>query len=184
VGAAVVVAYFVDWLRTRHRLRWDILSLGLVPLGVVGFAIYCWIHFGNPFAYSVASSRIWGEYPQTAGLRSLISILIHPHSWVHGSLLYFIYALLILAVLAACYPIYRLLGPSYLVFTFLSCVTPVIDFWSIKGNGRYASVIFPVFIVLAYALQKWPALRDITIIGSALLLAVCVTGFTGGYGFS
>jgi hypothetical protein len=99
-------------------------------------------------------------------------------------LLDFICALLVLAVLAACYPIYRLLGPSYLVFTFLSCVAPILEFSSIKSTGRYVSVIFPVFILLAYALQKWPALRDMTVSGSALLLAVCVTGFAGGYGFS
>jgi len=184
VGAAVVVAYFVDWRRTRHRLRWDILALGLVPLGVVAFAMYCWIHFGNPFAYVVASSQGWQQHLQTAGIKYLISVLIHPHSWVHGSLLDFIYALLVLAVLAACYPIYRLLGPSYLVFTFLSCVLPILEFSSINSTGRYMSVIFPVFILLAYALSKWPALRDMTISGSALLLAVCVTGFAGGYGFS
>jgi hypothetical protein len=185
VGLAVVVAYFVDWLRTRHRLRWDILSLGLVPLGVVAFAIYCWIHFGNPFAYVVASSSfVWQEHLQTAGIQYLISVLIHPNSWISGSLLDFIYALLILSVLAACYPIYRLLGLSYAVFTFLSCVAPILEFSSIKSTGRYMSVIFPVFIVLAYALQKRPVLRDMTIIAFTLLLAVCVTGFAGGYGFS
>jgi hypothetical protein len=184
VGLAVVVAYFVDWLRTRQRLRWDLLSLGLVPLGAAAFAIYCWIHFGNPLAYVVASSQGWQEHLQTAGIRFLIGILIHPHLWIHGSLLDFIYALLILCVLAACYPIYRLLGPSYMIFTLLSCVAPILEFSSIKSTGRYISVIFPVFIVLAYALRKRPALRDMAIIAATLLLAVCATGFAGGYGFS
>jgi hypothetical protein len=184
VGAAVLLAYLVDWLRTRHRLRWDILSLGLMPLGVVAFAIYSWFHFGNPFAYVVASSQNWGEHLQTAGIKFLIFVLTHPHAWIHSSLLNFVYALLIVGVLAACYPIYRLLGPSYLVFAFLSCVLPILEFSSLKSTGRYVSVIFPVFILLAYALSKRPALRDMTIIGFAVLLAVCVTGFAGGYGFS
>jgi hypothetical protein len=185
VGLAVVVAYFMDWIRTRHRLRWDLLALGLVPLGAVAFAIYCWIHFGNPFAYVVASSSVfWREHLQTAGIKYLISVLFHPYSWIDGSLLDFIYAILILSVLAACYPIYRLLGLSYLIFTFLSCVAPILEFSSIKSTGRYVSVLFPVFIVLAYALQKRPVLRDIAIIGSSLLLAVCAFGFAGGYGFS
>jgi hypothetical protein len=185
IGLVVVVAYVVDWLRTRHRLRWDILSLALVPLGLAAFAVYCWIHFGNPFAYVVASSSVvWQEHLQTAGIKYLISVLIHPNSWIHGSLLDFIYALLILSVLAVCYPIYRLLGLSYAVFTFLSCVAPVLEFSSIKSTGRYVSVLFPVFIVLAYALRTRPILRDMTTIGFTLLLAVCVTGFAGGYGFT
>jgi hypothetical protein len=184
VGLAVVVAYFVDWLRTRHRLRWDLLSLALVPLGFVAFAIFCWIHFGNPFAYVVASSQYWHEHLQTNGVRYFIGVLTHPNSWIHGSLLNFLYALLILCVLAACYPVYRLLGASYLVFTLLSCLAPILEFSTINSTGRYVSVLFPIFIVLAYALQKRPVLRDITIIAFSLLLAVCVTGFAGGYGFS
>jgi Gpi18-like mannosyltransferase len=184
VGLAVVVAYFVDWLRTRHRLRWDLLALGLVPLGAVAFAMYCWVHFGNPLAYAVASSQYWQEHLQTAGIKYLISILIHPQSWIFGSLLDLIYALLVLGVLAACFPIYRLLGPSYMIFTLLSCIAPIVEFSSIKSTGRYVSVLFPVFMVLAYALQKRPVLRDMTIIGSSLLLAVCAFGFAGGYGFS
>jgi hypothetical protein len=184
VGLAVVVAYFVDWFRTRHRLRWDILALGLAPLGVAAFALYCWIHFGNPLAYTEATSVGWQGHFQIAGLQYLLDILSHPQQWLHGALLNFIYAFLILVFLVACYPIYRLLGLSYTVFAFLSCVAPVLEFSVIKSSGRYMSVIFPVFIVLAYALQKRPVLRDMTIIAFTLLLSVCVTGFAGGYGFS
>jgi hypothetical protein len=184
VGLAVVVAYGVDWLRTRHRLRWDILSLVLVPLGVVAFAVFCWIHFGNPFAYARATSVGWQGHFQIAGLQYLIGILAHPYQWLNGALLNFIYAVLILTFLAACYPVYRLLGLSYALFALLSCVAPVLEFSVIKSSGRYMSVIFPLFIVLAYALRTRPILRDMTIIGFTLLLAVCVTGYAGGFGFS
>jgi hypothetical protein len=184
VGFAVIVAYGVDWFRTRHRLRWDLLSLGLVPLGVVAFALYCWVHFGDPFSYIKATSAGWQGHLQIAGLQYLIRVLVHPQVWLHGSLLDVINSVLILIFLAACYPIYRLLGLSYLVFALLSCVAPVFEFSVIRSSGRYMSVIFPAFIVLAYALRTRPVLRDMTIIAFTLLLAVCVTGFAGGYGFS
>jgi hypothetical protein len=184
---AVVVAYVVDWIRTRHRLRWDVLALALTPLGVVAYAIYCWVHFGNPFAYLIASQEGWQNGIQSGALRLAASTLIHPTLWLHGSpntLLYLIYIVLILASLAACYPIYRLLGPSYVAFAVPSMLAAIIDHPGLNGNGRYLSVIFPVFIVLAYALRDRPLLREITIISFTLLLATVVTGFTSGFGFS
>ncbi len=184
VGLAVVVAYLLDWIRTRHHLRWDLLALALTPLGVVGFAFYSWLEFGDPLAYMVAARLGWGEHLQIGALVLAIKTLMHPHNWVHGSVQNLIYSLVDLVVLIACYPIYRLLGASYAVFTFLSGVAPLVEFGLVKGDGRYASVLFPAFIVLAYALRNRPILCDMLIIGSTLLLAVCVTGFAGGYGFS
>jgi hypothetical protein len=187
VGLAVVVAYVVDWIRTRHRLRWDLLALALTPLGAAAYVVYCWIHFGTPFAYFIAGTAGWGADTQFSGIRGMASTLIHPHLWLIGSPnvpLYLIYTLLILAFLAACYPVYRLLGASYVVYSLLSILATMIYHPGLNSDGRYLSVIFPVFIVLAYLLRDKPLLREITIISFTLLLATAVTGFTAGYGFS
>jgi hypothetical protein len=183
VGVAVVVAYMVDWLRTHHGLRWDLLSLVLTPLGLVAFALYCQLHFGDLLAYVTASSKGWGEGLQLNGVMSALQILFHPDRWLQSEpgLIGLIYVLLFLAFLALCYPIYRLLGLSYVVFAFLSCMAPIFEFPVINSTGRYVSVIFPAFIVLAYALQKRPVLRDLTIIAFALLLAVATVGYVQGY---
>jgi hypothetical protein len=85
--------------------------------------------------------------------------------------------LLAVAFLALCYPVYRLLGPSYLVFAVLSCVAPIFEFAVLSSTGRYMSVIFPAFMVLAYALQKRPTLRDMTVVAFVLLLAVATAGY-------
>jgi Mannosyltransferase (PIG-V) len=184
VGVAVVVAYVMDWLRTRHGLRWDLLSLALIPLGPVAFALYCQLHFGNLLAYETASSKGWGGGFQLNGVISYFRVLQHPDLWFVSErrFLGLIYVLVALAFLALCYPIYRLLGLSYLVFALLSCVSPILVFGVVQSTGRYMSVIFPAFIVLAYALQKRPTLRDMTIIAFALLLAVATVNYVLGYG--
>jgi hypothetical protein len=184
---AVVVAYIVDWVHTRHPLRWDVLALALTPLGIAAYALYCWLHFGNPFAYIYAGNVGWGAGIQMSSIHLAASTLIHPSNWLHGSpndLLYLIYIVLILAFLAACYLVYRLLGVSYVVYCLPSILASMIDHPGLNGYGRYLSVIFPVFIVLAYLLRDRPLLREITIIGSTLLLATVTIGFTSGYGFS
>ena len=184
VGLAVVVAYLLDWIRTGHRLRWDVLALVLTPLGVVAFFVYSWLHFGDPLAYMKASALGWHGHFQLGAIRGAAHILRHPQLWLQTgqNFLTLIYVLLTLAFLALCYPIYRLLGASYLVYSVLSCIAPVIEFPQIKSSGRYLSVIFPAFIVLAYALRNRPILRDVTLVGFTLLLALAVTGFTASYG--
>jgi Gpi18-like mannosyltransferase len=184
VGAAVVVAYMADLHRNPHGPRWDVLSLALTPLGFVAFAFYCWLHFGDPFAYVTASSQHWGEHFQLQGVRSYLSILHHPNLWLQSErgVIGFIYVLVALLFLALCYPIYRLLGLSYLVFALLSIVAPILEFTAVRSTGRYVSVIFPAFIVLAYVLQKRPVLRDMVLIASGLLLAVALLGYVLGFG--
>ncbi|PWT77296.1 MAG: hypothetical protein C5B60_03000 [Chloroflexi bacterium] len=184
VGAAVVVAYMVDLHRNPHGPRWDVLSLALTPLGFVAFAFYCWLHFGDPLAYATASSQHWGEHFQLQGAKSYLSILHHPNVWLQSErqVISFIYVLVALIFLALCYPIYRLLGLSYLVFALLSILAPIFEFTAVRSTGRYVSVIFPAFIVLAYVLQKHPVLRDMVLIGCGLLLAVAILGYVLNFG--
>ena len=184
VGFAVVVAYVVDWIRTRHQLRWDILALALVPLGTAAFAIYCWIHFGTPFAYLIAGKEGWHAGIQMSNIDNVVRTLAHPHLWFHGArgeLVNLIYIILVAGFLIACYPVYRLLGPAYLAFCVPDILACMIDHPGLEGYGRYLSVVFPVFIVLAYYLRDRPRLLEMTIIGSTLLLALSLTSFTTGY---
>jgi hypothetical protein len=43
------------------RIRFDVLGLALVPLGVVAYSLYCWAELGNPLAFSVAQDQ-WGRH--------------------------------------------------------------------------------------------------------------------------
>lgn len=50
------------WLGSRlRRLRVDAAAIGLVPLGVAGYAVYCWVALGDPFAYTHAQVGNWDK---------------------------------------------------------------------------------------------------------------------------
>jgi Mannosyltransferase (PIG-V) len=63
-GLLLVAPLAIEYLRQRgwqpRRIRADVLSLALVPLGVVAYSVYCAIELGNPLAFSVAQDQ-WGR---------------------------------------------------------------------------------------------------------------------------
>ena len=104
-----------------------------------------WLHFGDPLAYSKAAAIGWHGHFQIGAVLEVGHFLRHPQMWLQtqGNFITFIYVFLVVVFLALSYPIYRLLGASYLVFSVLSCIAPLIEFSEIKSTGRYLSVIFP-----------------------------------------
>jgi hypothetical protein len=59
-GVLLMVPLAIEYLRQR-RFRLDVLGLALVPLGVVGYSVYCWVELGDPLAFSVAQDQ-WGRH--------------------------------------------------------------------------------------------------------------------------
>ena len=64
VGVFLAVVFVVEYAR-RHdwrlrRVRADALAVLLIPVGLVGFAIYCWATLGDPLAWSHAQGE-WGR---------------------------------------------------------------------------------------------------------------------------
>lgn len=187
VGAAVIVAYGLDWLRVRHRLRWDVLALALTPLGTLAYFGYCWVRLGDPLAYAKASAGWGGGSMHISGIVSALTLLVQPGTWFtsdHLTILHLMFVLAWVGSLVACYWIWRLLGIPYALYTFAGAVVPLLDFTRLESLGRYMSVLFPVFIVLAYALRNKPMLRDVVIITFTLFLGICTVAFTSNIGIS
>lgn len=186
VGACVILAYGLDWVRTRHPLRLDLLSLALTPLGIVAFASYCWVRFHDPFAYAKTSWAGWhGGHLQKGALLAAWQAIRHPGGWVHGVdflvLVSGIYVVLLILFLLTLIPIARLLGAPYALFALVSCMAPVVTYAAVTSMGRYLSVVFPSFIVVAYALRRWPWLREGVVITSAVFLGLFTALFVSGY---
>lgn len=186
VGACVALAYALDWLRTRHGWRWDVLWIALTPLGTGAYLFYCWLRFGNALAYVTASADGWqAGHVQPTMLYQIAHLLRHPHLWVHGTdfntTLWGLYAVLVLLFVLALVPIGRILGLPYALYTFASIAAPIATFPMMTSLGRYLSVAFPVFLVTAYLLRRAPGLRDGLALGGAAALGVFTVMFTLSY---
>lgn len=182
IGATVVLAYALDWLRTRHGWRWDLLWLALTPLGTLAYLVFCWIRFGDPLAYQQASEQGWhGGHLQLTAINIAINLLLHPGSWLGGTnfmnILGGIYTLLFVVFLVSVVFIFRLLGPHYAFFVFANMVAPLVTFSTLTSTGRYLSILFPSFIVGAYYLRKRPMLQQVLVIVSSLFLAMFTLAF-------
>ena len=106
--------------------------------------------------------------------------LLHPTAhW-----LFTVYVLLFLGFLLSLPLILRLLGPIYALYAFASLAAPILDFPTLQSLGRYTSVVFPTFIVLACLLRRWPQFQGMVAGVSLVLLALTAYLFIIGYGLS
>lgn len=186
VGVCVALAYALDWMRTLHGWRWDVLWLALTPLGTVAYLLYCRLRFGNALAYLTASGNGWqtGHLQLTVG-HQIAHLLRHPGLWVRGTdfntILWGLYAALIVLFVLALVPISRILGVPYALYAFASFAAPIATFPMMTSLGRYLSVVFPVFLVVAYLLRRAPGVRDGLALGGAAALGVFTVLFTLSY---
>jgi mannosyltransferase PIG-V len=195
LGGCVALAYGLGWLRERRWLRRDMLSLAAIPMGTLAYTAYCWAAFGEPLAYAKTARAGWHQGLQPNALLMaqnfltsprVLALVRYPHNWTVPKDLFITSSVAYLALLAVCLLtipfIWRLLGPVYTVFVALSVVAPLVMFPSIQSLGRYLSVLFPVFIVLAYPLRRLPWL--LYPLAGLSLAALCgyAAFFIGGFG--
>lgn len=186
VGACVALAYALAWIRTPRGWRWNILWLVVTPLGTVAYLVYCWLRFGNALVYVTASADGWQTgHIQPTMLHQIAHLLRHPHLWLHGTdfntILWGLYAVLVVLFVLALVPVARILGLPYALYTFASFAAPIATFPMMTSLGRYLSVAFPVFLVAAYLLRRAPGLRDGIALGGAAALGVFTVLFTLSY---
>jgi Glycosyltransferase family 87 len=164
LGAAFLVEYARQHggLRRPWRgLRWDVLSVALVPAGAVAYALYCARRFHDPLAFSTAQSywqRHGYSFPWVAVHDSGSIILGGPplgHDTIHNVInlgaAICCAALLVLAVVGP----WRL-GPhsAYLVVfaaltLLLPLCTPIQTTYPLASMARYVLECVPIFLVLA-----------------------------------
>lgn len=167
VGFLVAVGLFVDYLAqqrpdptSRPETRWPRpdRNLGwffLTPLPLFALMGYFYRHFGHPLPFLLTYTTVWDKRP---GLRRLIDLL---NSLRHADLpttLRFqnaVYLLVVVGTLAVVVAGRRKLSPGLVVYAVLS--TLLVLFTGLDASGRYMSVLFPTFLVLAHVLQgrRW-----------------------------
>jgi hypothetical protein len=183
VGVCVVVAYALDWYQTKHPLRRDLLWIALTPLGTLAYLTYCYVQWGDFFAPMKVSEAAWRRGAlRWDGLNQGIYLLAHPNAWLNGTdykpLLFGLYSVLALLFLISLPFIWRKLGPIYTLYAALAILAPILTDDVMVSVGRYLSVVFPTFIVLAYALRERPAPRDALVVAGAIFLSLFTIMFT------
>lgn len=61
-GVILLVPLAYEWLRNRREFGWrGAWELSLVPVGLLGYAIYLWSQFGEPLIFARAQATYWGR---------------------------------------------------------------------------------------------------------------------------
>ncbi len=167
----------VDWSRAR-RADAGVLVAGL---GLVGWCLYLWVRFDDPFAFATAQSA-WhqGAGPETwlkfQFFRD-VADLSSPRAWI------LFMAHPVLTVAAACLVprVFRRFGPGYGVYTALLIGLSALSTKNFFGMARYLLAAFPVFAVLGELLAERPGFRRVLLPASGVGLVVLTAVFGTGY---
>lgn len=89
----------------------------------------------------------------------------------------FLHGLAALAFLPLIPVVFKRLGPAFGAYVLISLLVPLSGN-ALEGIGRYASVLFPVFMVIAQ--PKSPRLHEVLLIGGSLGRALVVSLFSTG----
>jgi Gpi18-like mannosyltransferase len=196
-GVIVALAVFLEYLHSKNfswrTLDRQILYFLLAPLGLVAFALYLAITFGDPLAMVHAQAN-WGQsiqpnllatiYHQTAGV-----ILNFVHSgynaygtdWTREWTNFMVWALWMLAVAVTVKAWFVRAIPRIWIFYMVASLL----FFVSKGNfisvNRYVLVLFPVYILLARYTERSETTYTATILASTAFLIMGLVDFSISY---
>ena len=147
LGVLIVLPLAFEYLRSHQfklrAIRWNVLFLALVPLGLMAFSIYSYRETGD-FLYFKTNQAAWNRQilsPVTVLWRALWRGMSEPHA---KTLLEFCFGLGTLLLLTFGY---KKIGFAYWLLGMYSVVIPLAA--GIDSIPRYVLPIFPLFIVLA-----------------------------------
>ena len=135
----------------------------LIPLGTIGYCIYCWLTFGNPLSFALVQSN-WGRvtaWPWTGIIDSLVELFyVQPFgSFIEAHLLLDIAATFgFIALTVVCW---RKLRASYAIWMSLlvlyMLISPALNQHDmLQSTQRFVLEMFPGFLVLAALGIKHP----------------------------
>ena len=153
VGLALLPAFLLKYLKDTQfnfkNVKADIFCFLFIPIGLLSYILFLYLKFGEPLAF-LKSQQMWGRH--LFDFSSHIFTLKHLLSLNYKTTLHFFYLILTLVFTGLLLPIYRFLGISYAITSFLFIFIPFIT--GIESMGRYLSVVFPCFIMMGYLIRS------------------------------
>lgn len=185
-GVLLLPALLIDIFITKKSLKkW--FPILMIPSGLIFYMIYLYLTVGDPLAFYNLQSII-GEHRQKGivlfpqVVYRYLNILIHYQRidiFLATFLLEFLATIFFLIIpIIGCFKKVRL---SYIFYSLVSLLIPTIQ-GSFSSGARYVLVIFPVFIIAALLIGKWPKyLQYLIFVLLAILLIFYSILFIRGY---
>jgi hypothetical protein len=153
VGVLIVVPMLYEYLKSNDfqakKIRYDILFLLLIPLGLSLFAIYNFHLTGNFFAFSNIQSA-WNRSlsdPLSAIVNGLRKGFLQPNVRTLFKIKALLESTFSIAALGLLCIFFRKIPVSYWIFGIYSIVVPLLA--GIDSMPRFILPIFPLYILLA-----------------------------------
>lgn len=170
------------------RQIWTLLPrawpLLLMPLGAIGYAIYCWRVFGNPLSFALVQSN-WGRvtaWPWVGLIASFVELFhVQPFgSFIEAHLLLDMAATFgFIALTVVCW---RKLRPGYAIWISLlvlyMLISPALNQHDmLQSTQRFVLEMFPGFLALAMLGLKYPRLHYTFMLAFPCLQAIMAALF-------
>ncbi|MBN1699629.1 MAG: glycosyltransferase family 39 protein [Spirochaetales bacterium] len=152
-GIVIILSLLLEYLHQKkwkiRDIRWDILFIGIVPLGLVWYLSINYEVFGDPFHFLSLQEEVWNKHlslPTEGGWNAIMSLQWkEPSQFIISALAELIavaYALFFI-----CWMVIkeRPLYTSYIWLTLL--VVTSNSYW--LSLPRYVLPLFPIYIILA-----------------------------------
>lgn len=194
-GVFLALPFCYEYMRQRQfrvrEIRFNAISVFLIPLGIILFAGYCYMTFGDPLAFSHAQS-FWLRQLSTPwygvvmalvdARRSALLAFGGIRNLLDTGCVLFVFFLLLLGSfgpwrLGKEQASYLILAWTFYVFVLLF---PVHGDFPLQSMPRYMLEIFPAFIILA-GFDRVPFIRLNYFLVSGVLLFVMMTQFLTGH---
>lgn len=186
VGIAIWPAILYEYFKNeKNKSLAKLLSILLIPAGLIAYMIYNFQKWGNAFYFIQAQGNFANNrtidsiifFPQTVFRYVKILFLVRPNLyewWVaFFELLFFVFALILFYIAWK-----KKIRLSYLIFGILCFLIPVSS-GTFTGLPRYLMTIFPFYIALALIKNK--LFRIIYCAISLILLFIFFMFFSKGY---
>jgi hypothetical protein len=191
VGLILVVPFAVEFLQAWRRGAarwWQGAFVALIPCAAGLYSAYLWLQHADPLAYEHAThTGAWArslQWPWTALVRSVSALgpLSHTQS-ISGThlLLNFVATVAILVLAIATLRLLPLSYGLYVLGIIASFLLYPVDnpALAVQGNGRYALMLFPAFMVLGVWGRR-PRLHEALVLVMTSSLAILTAHFLLG----
>lgn len=185
IGIIMFPVLFVEFVKSKQKNNKQFFFILLAPLGIVIYAIYNWIHWGNPFKFLIllgdlndgrtTTSFVFPLQTVYRYIKIIVSVSPIQYEWwiavLELGVFFFVFGLIVVMWK-------KRMKLSYRIFTILGILIPVLS-GTLSGLPRYILPLFPLFLCIALIENR--LFRMIYMIIGIILSCILLIFFSRGY---